>query len=223
LYDILSPAPYLRDYIEPYKALGELYGLIRNAYSSRVYVDKELSAKTKALLRLHTDGGAITAPGEIHELGPAELAALKGGSDSDTVKVLNLRKVLQTTVEQKASGQPFLVTIGERARALAEAYEDRQITTQQALRAFEALAEEVIEADGQREKLGVDANTFALLLTLQRYTDRAAPDHARDLNAHFAAHPDYLWNDQQKARLRIVLYQALRDLVEPARLVETAN
>src|SRR5690606_29093682 len=53
LYDVLSPDPFLRPHIEAYKALGQLYGLIRQAYSDRVYVDKELSAKTKELLQAH--------------------------------------------------------------------------------------------------------------------------------------------------------------------------
>lgn len=48
LYDILSPDAFLRPFIEDYHALAELFGLIRNAYGDRVYVDRELTAKTRS-------------------------------------------------------------------------------------------------------------------------------------------------------------------------------
>ena len=67
-----------------YQRLGELYGLIRNAYTDQIYVDKELTAKTRELLRQHSTGGEFELPGAIHELGPKELAALKDGDTSDT-------------------------------------------------------------------------------------------------------------------------------------------
>ncbi len=47
LYEVLSPDAFLRDYLKEYQALTELYGFIREAFSDRVYIDKELSAKTR--------------------------------------------------------------------------------------------------------------------------------------------------------------------------------
>ena len=47
LYTIISPDSYLRPFMDDYQALASLYGLIRNAYADRVYVDKELTAKTR--------------------------------------------------------------------------------------------------------------------------------------------------------------------------------
>ena len=84
--------------MDDYLALTELYGLIRNAYSDRIYVDKELTEKTKELLREHTTGGELELPGAIHALGPKELAALKDSDASDATKILNLRKILSVTV-----------------------------------------------------------------------------------------------------------------------------
>ena len=50
-----------------------------------------------------------------------------------------MRKILAETVINEGGAKPFLVSIGERAEALAQAYEDRQLTTQQALLEFERL------------------------------------------------------------------------------------
>jgi type I restriction enzyme, R subunit len=76
IYDILSPDVFLRPYIDDYQNLARLYGLVRNSYSD-IYVDKELTEKTKDLLRQKTTGGDTEPPGAIHRLGPKELAAIK--------------------------------------------------------------------------------------------------------------------------------------------------
>ena len=61
IYDILSPDAFLRPYIKDYQDLARLYGLIRNSYSD-IYVDKELTDKTKELLSEKTTGGDMRAP-----------------------------------------------------------------------------------------------------------------------------------------------------------------
>ena len=60
LYNILSPDAFLHPFIEDYQAIATLYGLIRNVYSDRTYVDKELTAKTQKLLQMHTARRSIS-------------------------------------------------------------------------------------------------------------------------------------------------------------------
>ena len=226
LYEVLSADAFLRPYSERFQALMELYALIRNAYSTSVMVDRELTAKTRELLRRHTSATNLRLPGEIAELGPAELEALKDSDASDTVKVLNLRKVLAATVERDAASQPFLLSIGDRAEALAQAYEDRQLTTQQALVAFEQLALEFVEADAERTQLGLDPNEFAIYTVLKEYVvERLNADQAHTLNAVFARYPDHEWDAHQLQELRTALYQALSPLVggDIKRAIAAAN
>lgn len=223
LYDILSPDAFLRPFMDDYHALAELFGLIRNAYGDQVYVDRELTAKTKELLRQRTTSERLELPGAIHQLGPRELAALKQATSSDTTKVLNLRKILTAVVEKEGAAKPFLLSIGERAAGLAEAYEDRQITTQQVLDEFERLAREYVEADTQRRQLGVDENTFAIYRVLYPITNGQTPEEARAIDALFARFPDFVWNEQQKSKLRAELYKALRPLVGPAKMIAVTN
>ncbi len=223
LYDILSPDASLRPSIEQYRALAELYGLVRNAYSDRVYVDRELTAKTKDLLRRHTSGDHLELPGAVHELGPRELAALKASDVAPTTKILNLSKVLRAAVDQDGGAQPFLLSIGERAAGLAAAYEDRQLTTQQALAEFEKLAQEYVEADAERQRLGVDENTFAIYRVLRPLTGECGVAQAQQVNALFVRFPDSQWHEGQKSQLRTELYKALRPMVGAAKMIEATN
>lgn len=136
LYDILSPDAFLREFIADYQALATLYGLIRNAYSDHPYVDKGLTAKTRALLQTHTESTLFELPDAVYELRGDTLHQIDQSDVSDTVKVQNLRKALHKTVTSEGSSKPFLISIGERAEALTEAYESRQVATQDVLAEF---------------------------------------------------------------------------------------
>jgi len=223
LYEVLSPDAFLRDYLKDYQALTELYGFIREAYSDRVYIDKELSAKTRELLRQHATSSTLELPGAIHELGVKELALLKQSDTDDTTKILNLRKILTKTVDEKAYSQPFLLSIGERAEALVLAYEDRHLTTQEVLAEFERLAQEYIDSDTERQQLGLDANEYAIYKKLKPLVSGVTSQQAKALNALFLLYPDYKWNDKQINRLRSVLYKALLPVVGNKNLMDATN
>jgi type I restriction enzyme R subunit len=211
LYDVLSPDAFLRPYMDDYLALCELYTLIRNAFNVRD-VDRELTAKTRELLRTHSAVANLQLPGEIAELGPQELEALKESTASETVKVLNLSKMLTATVERDGLSQPFLLSIGDRAEALRQAYEDRQLTTQQALAAFDQLAEEVVAADAERQRLGLDPNEFAVYKALKEHIpgEAISAEQAKAVDTIFLRYPDYRWDAHELQQLCAELYRAMR-------------
>jgi len=223
LYEVLSPDAFLRDYIKDYQRLTELYKFIREEFSDRVYIDRELSAKTRELLRQHASSSNLALPGAIHELGPKELALLKQSDTTETIKILNLRKILIKTVDEKAQSQPFLLSIGERAEALALAYEDRHLTTQEVLAEFERLAQEYVESDKERQDLGLDANEYAIFASLKPAVNGVTSQLAKAFNSLFLLYPDYKWNEQQQKRLRAELYKVLLPLVGAKKMVATAN
>lgn len=223
LYDIISPDAFLRPYLDNYQALAELYQFIRQAYSDRIYVDRELTAKTRELLRQHTLSGRLDLPGQVYEIGPRELAALQESQASYTTKVLNLSKIIARIVDEEGQTKPFLIPIGERAARLIEAWEDRQATTQQTLAGFEELMAEYLQADAESQQLGLDANTYAIYKTLHPLADDLTPAQAQTVNAVFANYPDYEWNAQQAGQLRAELYGVLRPIVGPAKMIAAAN
>ena len=220
IYDILSPDAFLRPYMEDYQSLARLYGLILNAYTD-IYVDREITAKTRQLLQKYTSSGALEMPGAIHDLGPGELKALKDSGASDTSKVLNLRKLI--ALSSKESSNPVLRLIGERAEALRQAYEDRQITTQEALLRFEGLADDLLNSEKERARLGLDENSFAIYSRLQPEAERITPAQAKEINSLFLGFPDYRWDEKQEQRLRAKLYKFILPLVGKEKLTDSAD
>ena len=223
IYTILSPDLFLRPFIADYQALASLYGLIRNAYADRIYVDKELTAKTRELLQQHTESDQFALPGSIQELNANTLREIKGSYVSTKVKVLNLRKVLHQTVTEESRSKPFLISIGERAEALTEAYENGQLATQEALAAFEKLADEYTEASRERAQMNLDENAYAVYTVLKGFSEDITPERVRALNSVFDQFPDYQWNEHQSSQLRRMFYVTLRSIVGAENLIEATN
>lgn len=222
-YTILSPDAFLSPFIDDYQSLVLLYGLIRNAYADRPYVDKELTTKTRELLQQHTESDQFALPGSIQELDANTLREIKQSYVSDTVKVLNLRKVLHKTVTEEGRSKPFLISIGERAEELADAYENRLLTTQQALIEFENLADEYTQASRERAQMGLDENAYAVYKTIGSYAETVRPEQVQALNEVFDQFPDYQWDTHQQNRLRTMFYITLRPIVGTENMIEAAN
>lgn len=223
LYEVLSPDASLRSYLDDYHALAELYVFVREAYSDRPYVDKELTAKTKLLLHHHATSSNLELPGAIRELGVTELALLRQSDIDATIKMLNLRRILAATVDQKVRSHPYLLSIGERAEELAQQYEDRHLTTQQVLAAFEELAQRYLDAEGERQQLGLDMNTFAIYTALRLLGGSVTVQQAAEVNSIFERHADYRWNEQQEKQVRAALYKILHSVMGTEKMIEITN
>ncbi len=223
LYNILSPDAFLQPFIEDYQALAVLYGLVRNVYSDGSYVDKELTAKTQRLLQTHTEADLFALPDAVYELNETTLKEIDQSDASDTVKVLNLAKVLRQKVTDEGTSQPFLVSIGERAEAAIAAYENRQSGTQDTLAEFMRLAAEYANAAREQDQMDLDNNTYAVYTILRDVIGDVNPEQARAVDQIFEQFPDYRWDNQQGSQLRIMLYRTLEPTVGIKNIVETAN
>ena len=223
LYNILSPDAFLHPFIEDYQALATLYGLIRNAYSEHIYVDKELTAKTQKLLQEYTEGDLFALPNAVYELNETTLQEMDQSDTSDAVKVINLRKALHQKVIDEGESNPYLISIGERAEAITEAYENRQMTTQEALAEFRRSAEEYARAAREQAQMDLDKNTYAVYTVLRNVIDDVNPEQARAVDQVFAQFPDYRWDDHQQSQLRGTLYKTLELSVDIKTKIEITN
>ncbi|GHO54778.1 type I deoxyribonuclease HsdR [Ktedonobacter robiniae] len=222
LYEVLSPSPFLRPYLEDYEALADLFMFVRRDLDA-VSPDKELTRKTRELLRQNTTSSPLQLPGAIRELGAKELAMLKESRVSDTIKLLNLRKILNAVVQEKAPYEPYIIPIGERAEAVAQQYEERHIATQQALDTYEKLTEQYVHASDERQNLGLDANAFAIYMALRYDMPTVTPQQAQEVNDLFMQYPDYRWNNQQEKLLRALLYKVLISWGSVVKYMEVAT
>ncbi len=223
LYEILSPDPFLRQYLDDFAHLADLYASIRNKYSMQPVLVRDLMRKTEDLVQKHakTEGLLTTLP-------PVGIDETVLGSirydDPDPGKVINLGKgILTSTVKEDTP--PYLVSIGERAEQVLEAFDDRQISTTVALERLEDLTRELLEAEAERKRLGLDVATFAVLRELNRAGVEG--DDARTLavrvNSAFVLHPNFRDNPAQKRALKAELYRLLLGPVGKGKMVDAVE
>ncbi len=223
LYNILSPDAFLQPFIEDYQALVSLYGLIRNAFSTHIYVHRELTTKTRELLQEQTEGDLFALPNAIYELNETTLQRIGQSNASDTVKVLNLVKAVSQTVTDEAESKPFLRSIGDRAEATIQNLEDRQLGTKDALTEFLKLAESISRAEREQHQMELDDNSFAVYTVMSDAMETVTPEQARSVNRVFEQFPDYQWDEHQQQELRRTLYSTLAPSVDIQTKIEITN
>jgi len=189
-YEILSPDPSLRPFLEDYQTLIDIYRILRTNYEPKVPVDRSFLRKTARIVQEHSSINGIEDPTETHTLTPEAILALANTDRPETVKVFNLLRELHRLVEDKSKDAPHLIPIGERAEAIRRAFEERQLTSQEALKELRMLTEELKTAETEREKCDL------------------SPDAASTLDPAFNTFQNWRKSSTQERDLRRNIYRA---------------
>ena len=209
LYEILSPDPFLRPFLDDYRALVNMYRLVRAAYEPGVAVYKSFLRKTAYLVQQQTQTSVIREVGPDYVLNGQALEQITGGHDSDTVKVFNLIKALEQIVEQQRGQSPYLISIGERAEQIAQAFQERQLTTQQTLEQLQQLIAEYQTAERERQETDLSKEGFTVYWLLERGGVTQAKAVAREVMEAFERYPHWRNSSEQERQVRIVITKAL--------------
>ncbi len=211
LFEIISPDAFLRPYLSDYDELMRIYAIIREAFYPGLDVDRSFLRKTAELVQRHTMASPITGTTGVQKLTEATLDQLTLLETPDTVKVVNLVKLLHDMVADEKDIKPFLMSIGERAEKIAEAFRDGQISTEEALASISALSRETLEADAAQKATGLSQDAFAVLWYLRgkSLSDSAAERVAHAAAQAFEACPQWRLRSDQEREVRTKLHVAL--------------
>ncbi|MDD4323185.1 MAG: HsdR family type I site-specific deoxyribonuclease, partial [Dehalococcoidales bacterium] len=211
LYEIISPDPFLRDYINDYHKLADIYALLRSAYDSNGIINRELARKTAKLVQEHTQGSEIHESISVCEITPTTYEAITRSNQSDTVKVFNLIKSIGNKVQQEGDKAPYLLAIGERAEVIAEAFKQRQASTQEALKQLEELIREINQAELEQAEMQISGESFAVLWILKKegISTDTAEQITTEMDQALKEFPHWYTSDKQSRQIRRRLYQFL--------------
>lgn len=223
IYEILSPDVFLRPFLDDFNELLRMFHVLRAAYERSQPVDKEFLRKTAKLVQEHTQAGRIEDPTKYHKLNGQALEAIADANQPDTVKVFNLLKALAMLVSQHGGEQPYLISIGERAEQIAQAFEQRQMTTQQALDSLKGLVQDVGEGEKQRDETGLSPEGFAIYYVLKKDGVGEPLRVATKVEEAFAQSPHWRTSERHAQELRRALYRALIDAGIEDDVVEVAS
>jgi type I restriction enzyme R subunit len=223
LYEIISPDAFLRPFLDDYTSLSAMYAVVAKAYTKQVYVDKAFQRKTNELVQKHVTSSPIAAVTDFVAIDAQTIDLIKQKHGGDDTKVINLIKSIEKTAEEE-SGDPFLVAMAERAKAIQESYEDRQASTQEAL--DELFAE--IKRNEQRKRdqaaKGYDSLRYFVFTSLQEAGVSNAEGVSAKVAQAFVDCPNWRESKADLRELRkavtFAVYAEKDDLDEVARIVE---
>ncbi|MBS1540731.1 MAG: type I restriction endonuclease subunit R [Bacteroidetes bacterium] len=220
LYEIISPDKFLRPYIDTYATLSAIYQVVRNAYAKRVQVDREFQRKTNELVQSKIAGTAPNFNNEFFEINEKTIQKIKDSQNNDNTKVINLIKSIEKIADEN-SDDPFLIGIKERAEAVEENYESRQLSTQEALEEIRKLYEEDIKRRKEQAEKGFDDLTFFIYKKMLENEINNAEEITKEIKGEFVNHPNWKSSEKELRELRQAVYFAL--LAEEDDIDKAAN
>ena len=214
---------FLRPYIEPYVTLSAIYKIVRNAYAKKVQVDREFQRKTDELVQSQVAGVTPVFNDEFFEINEKTIQKIKDTKDNNNTRVINLIKSIEKTAEEN-SDDPFLIGIVERAKAVEERYEERQLSTQEALEEMRKLYEEDVKRRKEQAEKGFDGLTFFIYRTLLDKKIKNSDIVTKQIKDEFVNHPNWKTSEKELRELRQAVYFALLsqedDIDKAASLIE---
>jgi type I restriction enzyme, R subunit len=210
VYEILSPDPFLRAFIQGFGDLAAMYRMLRASYDAGEPVEHGFLHKTEALVQDLTRSGNVMDPEHVYSLGPEALEVIASQREMpEAVKVFNLVKVLYALVKEKAGEQTYLIDVGERAQQIVLAFEERQLTTQQALEQLQTELSRALKAQDEQQTSDLSPDAFAVLWLLRGRRLEKVEEIALAMNRAFEKHPHWRQSEQQDRDVRRALYKAL--------------
>ncbi|NPB03907.1 MAG: HsdR family type I site-specific deoxyribonuclease [Thermotogae bacterium] len=228
IYEILSPDPFLRPFLEDYKKLVEMYRLLRSSYEPHVPVDKSFLRKTAEIVQKHTHTKEVRQLREVYEITAQTLDSLLSQKKPDTVKMFNLINEIARMVEENGKQQPYLIPIGERAENIRQAFIQRQISSREALKELSRLVAYINRAQKSRSsKSNLSDRTFAIytyLLLHKNMNSKSAENLALKIDEVIGNFPHWKPSNAHERELRRKLYKVLADSgIEFAQVVPWSN
>ncbi len=203
LYEIISPDSFLRPYIEPYGTLSAIYSVVRKAYARKVYVDREFLQKTNELVQSKIDSTDIKFQNEFVKIDKDSIEKIKDNNSDNPTRVINLVMSIERIAEDE-SDDPFLIGLLERAEQVQSRYEDRQLSTQDAIaELIKDLEKEQKRKKEQAEK-GFDGLSFFVFRTLldAKIKDADAELATRKIKDAFLEYPNWKKSENELRELR---------------------
>ena len=223
IYEVISPDPFLSPYLQDYETLSRMSALIKEAFGPLPLVSRDFTKKTAKLVQDHTQS---TAPGlslRIHEIDEHLLDRIRQSKESDTEKVFNIAKSIAKFVREEARKNPYLVSIGERAEKIVQAFMEKQQTAQESLKQLEEIISEINRARMEQAEKGMNPAVFTVYWMLHSQGVENAEEAAKAVGRILTENPHWAQSKDGEKKVRIEMYAVLARYVEKEALAKTVE
>jgi type I restriction enzyme R subunit len=227
LWEILSPDAGLRDHIDAYRLLGQLYEAVRAAYAPKIGFVADLAYKTRRLIEANAVQLGLGRLQRSVVFDAATLTALRSEAGPAEGKIHNLLRGLQKEIDDDASRAPVLQPFKDRADRILKDLESRRTDGLTAIDLLAVVAQEKDAALKAAADSGLSPRAFAVAWTLRddkalQAAGLSAQEIAKQAASLLERFEHAAVNDDEQRKLRSALYVPLLKVGKDdrARLVE---
>ena len=211
-YEILSPDPFLYDYLDGYALLSQVYQVVYKTFdpeAERRRTRYDLLQKTDRMIRERVKAGYVVDTLPLYRIDRDIANVVRADDVSERVKVTNLYRSLVVHIDTNQGKQPYLISIGEEVEEIILRLKDRQLSAKAALEQLTALAEEAHAAKEEQEASGLPGDAFALFWVLRAENVPDAEGVAEQAQSILSEHATWPHNPKIEQQVRLELYKTL--------------
>ena len=211
-YEVLSPDPFLRDYMDDYALIVQVYQVVYNYFDPEAKKrgqQRDLLAKTDALIRKHVKAVGRPADLPLYPINRNLANVIQADHVTERVKVTNLYRSLMVHIEEHQNEQPYLISIGAQVEDIIRRLHERQISVQTALEQLQAQASQASAAHEEQTASGLAGGEFAVFWVLKGQGVLGPDKAAQVVQKVLDAHPTWPYNARLEAVVRRELYKVI--------------
>jgi len=211
-YEVLSPDPFLRDYLDDYALVVQVYQVVYNYFDPEAQKrrsQRDLLVKTDTLIRQNVtvEGQPATLP--LYPINRNLANVIQADHVSERVKVTNLYRSLVIHIEEHQEEQPYLISIGEQVEAIIRRLHERQISVQAALQQLQAKSSQVMAVQEEQATSDLTPGEFAVFCVLRGYKVLEPHKTAQAVQKILDARPNWPYNAKLESTVRLELYKLI--------------
>lgn len=168
IFEILQPDVFLRDYLESYKQLAQLYKIVQNMFKPReADVYKDLKNKTKDLVRKHVDLDSLVDSLPLYKVDEKILERIERERVPEKTKIVNLYRSIIIHVQKTARHEPYLYRLGDRAEEIIKRFQERQTKSVETLKELMKIVKEITQSEAERNQYKLSKDEFTIYWSLK--------------------------------------------------------
>ncbi len=225
IYEILSPDEFLRDYIEKYKLLVQIYTVVRQVYypPDNGKIKRDLLKKTETLIIENVELRQIVDELPLYEITKDIANVIRSDNIPERVKVINLQRSIEKHIRDKGEENPYLFSIARQVEEVIKSLKERQMSVEKALKELINISENIARSEEEQKNSGLSKEEFSYFWVLREKVQNPK-ELARDVAKIFTKHAHWIFNEKTERELRMNLYRKFleqrKDIEQASELVE---
>lgn len=212
LFEVLSPDPFLADYIRTFEWITSVYIAFLNDFRSEniameafrtgdIPTFGEYGEKVKRLIQEQIDYEGITK--SFRELKINDIYTLERlGKMDDEEKALNLEKMLKQEISINMDTNPVFQKFSERLIAIRKEFEQHQIDLSERIKLYYDLMNDIKTKSKEAEEIGLNLREYGLYVISQEFLPKTEQTIllalSKDLSKRFESILDEGWQNSSK-------------------------